>query len=227
MNIAVGSAFRNSAGAHLSRYIHQLDRFRVEALARGHHVRWIAAEGDSVDNTRMEILRFARQLPIELHITVRAHGGPVFGSTEGADRMKALSYVGNGILENVGPDVDALVYIESDLVWKPGTMLRLIDKLEGDVDVVSPLIFAGEAFYDIWAFRKGGERFGPFAPFHPELHPTELTEVESAGSCLVMRGEVARTCRIVDDMALVGFCRDARAKGYNIYVDPTERIEHP
>jgi hypothetical protein len=42
-----------------------------------------------------------------------------------------------------------------------------------------------------------------------------------------MRGEVARTCRIRDDYALVGFCTDARHNGYSVWVDPHERIQHP
>lgn len=225
MNIAVGSAFRNSAGPHLSRYAIQLQSFIDYVGKRGHSVRWIATEGDSVDNTRIEIQRVARQLPVELSLAIREHGQRWFGSTEEPERMKALSFVGNGILESVHGSDDILVYVESDLIWKPDMICRLIDR---DVDVISPMPFAGEAFYDIWAFRKNGIRFSPFEPYHPELqNHGSLTEVDSVGSCLVMKGYIARECRIRNDNALVGLCDDIREKGYKIYVDAQERIYHP
>jgi hypothetical protein len=86
-------------------------------------------------------------------------------------------------------------------------------------------VFAGEAFYDIFAFRKSGRRFAPFPPFHEELGG--LTEVDSAGSCLVMKADVARQCRMNDKSGLVSFCDDARAKGFQVWVDPSLRIYHP
>ena len=43
----------------------------------------------------------------------------------------------------------------------------------------------------------------------------------------VMLAEVARRCRIIDDGALVGFCADARSKGFSINVDPRLHISHP
>lgn len=227
MRIAIGSAFRNSAGPHLSRYVNQLAKLKECCDRRGDTLRWIATEGDSRDNTRMEIMRFAEYLPISMELAIREHGGPVYASTEEPARMKALSYVGNGILESVNEVDDVLIYVESDLLWKPETLYRLIEQLEPGKDVIAPLIFAGEAFYDIWAFRKNGHRFGPFHPYHGDLDLTQPTAVDSAGSCLVMRAEVARQCRIIEDNALVGFCKDVWSKGFAIYCDPRERIYHP
>jgi hypothetical protein len=122
---------------------------------------------------------------------------------------------------------DVLVYVESDLVWDAPTIVRLVSQVKPGTDVVAPLIFAGEHFYDVWAFRKNGARFGPFHPYHSELNHDGLTVVDSVGSCLIMRGEVARRCRIIDDEALVGFSRDVWAKGYNIHCDSRERVRHP
>jgi hypothetical protein len=93
---------------------------------------------------------------------------------------------------------------------------------ETGADVVAPLVMAGEAFYDIWGFRwLDGTRWSPFE--HQTLNtrfPTDLIEVGSAGSCLVMRAGVARECRIRNDYCLVGWCEDARAHGYSICVHP-------
>lgn len=232
MKVVIGSAFRNSAGYHLQRYFHQVDALRDLLKERGDSLRVIAVEGDSVDNTRDELMRWAEYCTLAVTIVTRNHGQRVFASTEEPERMTALSYVGNGILESVLLDDDVLIYVESDLVWRPEMMLRCIDQLDskediGTVNVVAPLCFAGEAFYDIWAFRKSGHRFGPFHPYHGELLFDRLTPVDSAGSCLVMQAQVARECRIVDNEALVGFGRDVWAKGFTLFVDARERIDHP
>ena len=226
MKVAVGSAFRNMAGYPLDVYTRRLAMLRDTLAKQDHHLRWIAVEGDSIDATKRDIRRYAESRCIATELVERNHGGPWFGSVETAERMRALSFVGNGILESVRPDDDVLVYIESDLVWESDTIMRLIEQLRPGFDVVAPLIFAGEAFYDIWAYRKNGQRFSPFKPYHPDVNG-EPVAIDSAGSCLVMRAEVARRCRIVEDMCLVGFCKDVWDKGFTLHVDPRERIYHP
>lgn len=47
------------------------------------------------------------------------------------------------------PDSSSVViYVESDLIWEPQTMIRLARTVAGDPRlVVAPLIFAGKLFY--------------------------------------------------------------------------------
>jgi len=227
MRVAIGSAFRNMAGEPLHRYAIQLDLFHRLMQEQGHVLRWIVVEGDSTDATLQQLHQYSERLLMSAQFVDRTHGGPVYGSTEAPERMKALSFVGNGIFEAVSPEDDALVYVESDLVWRPQTMLRLLHRLDVGTDVLAPLIFAGECFYDVWGFRKNGARFGPFPPYHSELDHGGMTVIDSAGSCLVMRADVARQCRMIDDMALIGFCKDAWSKGFRILCDARESIRHP
>lgn len=239
MNIVVASAHRNSysAGRQLSRWLDQIQNLRY-ALLSIDHLRVIAAEGDSTDNTRKMLIQGVRTRRQDLTIVDCSHGGPNYGSTEDPRRMSYLSKVANAIFDSVREDDDILVYVESDLIWKASTILSLIvllgqsqdqDKDNGKkVDIVAPLVFAGEYFYDVYAYRGlDGQRFGPVAPYHSSLQPKGLTEVSSAGSCLVMRGDVARQVRIKDDGALVGWCKSAREMGYKIYVVSEYRVEHP
>lgn len=242
MNIVLGSAFRNAAGTQMARWRDQCKSLS-NALS-GDTARWIlgvdhkddisfrmiAVEGDSTDNTRgeLEYLQLAQREP--LTIITCSHGQRVFSSTEESDRLVALSKVGNAILSGVVESDDILIYVESDLIWDAYTMICLIDKVRDRRDVVAPLIFAGDNFYDIFVYRGlDGERFSPFPPYHRHLTLSDSlpVEVESAGSCLVMKAEVARNCRIRDDNALLGFCKDVREKGYHIFVDPTQRVYHP
>lgn len=224
MNIVVGSAFRNSA-PRLGSYLARVEALR-QHVGPDHSVRVIAAEGDSIDTTRAELQR----QPLVQHVACD-HGGPWFGSTEAPERMVALSKVCNSIFEAVNEEDDVLVYVESDLLWDPATIGALIDAAanrEGGFDVFAPLIYAGKLFYDIWGFRHlDGTRFSPFEPLKG-LHPQGyFSEVGSVGSCLVMRGEVARRVRVRNDYCLVGWCEDARRQGYKIAACPAFSVEHP
>lgn len=220
MNVVIGSAFRNAAH-YIPRYLNQVNRLRQ--YMGDDFIRIVAAEGDSVDNTR-DLLRDAGAQIVEC-----SHGGPIYGSTEAPERLKALSVIGNAIFGAVSDKDDVLVYVESDLIWTPATIATLIIHAmnqEQGFDVFAPLIFAGSHFYDIWGFRRKGVRFSPFPPFHADVNG-HIAEVDSAGSCLVMRAEVARACRIRNDYCLVGWCEDARNQGFRVAVNPSLRVEHP
>jgi hypothetical protein len=223
VNVVIGSAFRN-ATPYLIRYLNQVARLKLQ-LGKAHTVRVIAAEGDSSDSTRAMLESVQG---IDIQIVPCDHGGPVFGSTEHVDRLTALSKIGNAIFNAVRETDDVLVYVESDLVWDSVTVAKLIEHTATRPnDVFAPLVFAGANFYDVWGFRGlDGERFSPFAPYHSSLSDG-FTEVSSVGSCLVMRAEVARKCRIKNGYCLVGWCEDARANGYHVVVDPSLRVAHP
>lgn len=228
MNVAVLSFFRNSAWGQAQRFMQQAANLRDALSMQGDRMRVIAVHGDSSDNTEGALIDAGLHHNLAVTLVRRDHGGPVFGSTESADRLRALSYVGNGGLQAILPQDDAVFYVESDLVWLPQTVVNLLKHVQfGRADVVAPLVFAGDNFYDIFVFRKNGQRFGPFYPYHPELNHGGLTDVDSVGSGFVMRGEVGRKCRIKNDNVLMGFCQDAWDNGFNVRVDATQRIYHP
>ena len=226
MNVAFGSAFRNSGGPGSMRYFEQIAAYRD--VVSEHQVRAIVVEGDSTDNTREALTLAARYHRVEIDLVTCNHGGPVYGSTEQPERFQALSKVGNAIFDAVRSDDDALVYVESDLRWEPETVRQLVNMATNYVgyDVIAPMVMAGTVLYDIWGFRGlDGRRFSPFKPYHPDYSPDRVFEVGSVGSCLVMRGHVARLCRIRNDYCLVGWCEDAREKGFRIAVRPNLRVQ--
>jgi hypothetical protein len=229
MNIVVGSAFRNSTG-YLKRYFAQLDALHAHVGPK-HFITLNAVEGDSTDDTTNQLMREAEKRSyLETVFTRHEHGGPWFGSTEEHARMVAMTGVGNAILQGVGSDEDVLVYIESDLIWDPHTIGSLVDiayERRDGADIVAPLIFAGEHFYDVFCYRKNGDRFSPFHPYHRDLNLNGLTEVDSVGSCLVMRAEIARQIRMPPAGVLLGFCAEARKAGYRVFVDSRFSIRHP
>jgi len=222
MRLVVGSAFRNSAD-RLAGYFNQV--VALQAAMFPWEVRVVAAEGDSTDTTRELLLNYSGVLAVT--VLDAGHGGPVFGSTESPERLRLMSTVGNRIFEAVEDDDDVLVYVESDLLWDPKTIKTLVlhaCQRSLRFDIFAPFVMAGEAFYDTWGFRRNEERFSPFPPYHPALGEDPICRVDSAGSCLVMRGEIAQRCRIRNDYGLVGWCEDARRCGYKIGVVPALRV---
>jgi hypothetical protein len=191
-------------------------------------LRVVAVEGDSVDGTDEMLLAEARSRDLSLELVKCNHGGPEFGSTESPERMAALSLVGNAIFRSITDQDDLLVYVESDLFWEPETLMQLAllaDERPAGFDVFAPLVMAGECFYDIWGFRGlDGRRFAPFSPFFPGVLESDVFEVSSVGSCLAMRGHVARSARIRNEGCLVGWCEDARAQGFRIGVVPSLKV---
>src|SRR5262245_10283522 len=109
MNIAIGSAFRNSAGRQVNRFFAQVQSL-IELIGSAHPVRIIAAEGDSTDATVDELICLSVGYRIPLVRMDTTSGAPLFGSTEDEARMKSLSKVGNAIFDGVLPGDDILVY---------------------------------------------------------------------------------------------------------------------
>lgn len=229
MNIVIGSAFRDMSRA-VNRYLAQVMALK-QHVGEDHNVRVIAVEGDSVDHTDEVLAARAELWEIDIDIRKSEHGHPHFGSTESPTRLKELTKVSNAIFAGLKKDDDVLLYVESDLLWRPHDVGSLIDmamRQDGGFDVFAPLVFAGEAFYDIWGFRGlDKERFGPFAPYHNSLPAGGLAEISSAGSCLAMRSEVGRKVKNTSAEGLVGWCACARKAKYTIACAVDFRVDHP
>lgn len=238
--LAVLSFFRNSArNGQVTRFLEKVAKMsrHFMALQGGWYVRLIAVHGDSTDGTESALITEAGRLQVPLQLIRADHGGPEFGSVDTPERMRALSMICNRGLDAVRVDDEYVWYVESDLQWDAITVFNLLMELRvrehtgafrQQPGLVAPLVFAGEAFYDIWGFRKNGHRFGPFHPYHEELKFDDLTYgMDSVGSCFVAHAQLMRECRIRDNNALVGFCDDVRAKGWTIAVDARKKVVHP
>lgn len=236
MNIVVVSLFRNMSG-RINRYYQQLHALQQHVGAE-HQVSAIAVEGDSFDDTERELVHLAELWQIPLELVKHEHGKRVFGSTEEPERLEALTGVMTAGLDAArSSKADVMLYVESDLVWSPhdvGSVIDIAERRDGDFDVVAPMIFAGEAFYDIWGFiGLDGERFGPFAPYHSSMpggaggsRDAQLVEISSCGSCFAMRVDALRKVRKISGAeALRSFCSSARKAKLRIAVAPAFKVE--
>jgi len=248
VNIAILSAFRSCSWDQVDRYFSQAQS--LQSYVIHDRIEVYAVEGDSVNNTTEMIRNSAQGHNVTVNISHHHHGYPNWGSIESSERMGALTGVMKTLMASVDPsEVDVCQYVESDLIWDRETIGKLIGHVKDSLlvynpiklgltffDILSPLIMAGENFYDVWAFRdQDGNRFGPFPPFCKYLAgawdgnymETDPLEVNSVGSCLAFRSELARNVIVEGEECLVSWCNSARKQGYKIAVDPTLIVRHP
>lgn len=224
MKVAIGSLFRDSTG-YFPRYLSQVHALRDALVARGDEIRCIWVEGDSIDAT-WGMLTSTLNEQLLGRVVHRPHGGPRWGSVVHPDRMRALGYVGNGVMENIHEGTDVLFFVESDLIWDVDTALALIDSAYKNRTVTVPMVMYQPGwFYDVWAFRKNGQPFGPNAPYHAGIAGKDTVALDSAGSCLAIPSE-GFEARYGDE-AIVDLCRDLWSRGVSIILDQRLQIWHP
>lgn len=176
--ITVCSIFSNSV-PYLGRYFKQINDLRER-----YDLRLVLGEGDSRDHTYDELQSY---LQPEDALLQHHHGGPVFGSVDSPQRWEQIaSIVAPVVRAACGFQPQAVVWVESDLVWETRVMAQLIDTaLDGRV--VAPMVFAAnsERFYDTWGFRMDGQHFYAHPPYQPKESRREgnFVKIDSCGSC--------------------------------------------
>jgi FkbM family methyltransferase len=232
--VAILTPFRN-ARRYLPLYFRQLTSLRDLLSQNGYSLRLVAAEGDSLDGTRERISQLASDHNIPLTLVDTTHGHMRWASVEDPVRMKVMSDVMNKALDEVKESDSVVVWIMSDLEWTPSSIFSLIKSAECEdlnCHIFAPVVLAlpgsvdRSVFYDTWAFRGcDGERFRMVYPWHRDLLSEGLCEISSAGTCLAMKGQVARDCRASNEEA-VSFCCNASAEGYSVAIDLRVSVVH-
>jgi hypothetical protein len=233
MNIVLCSSFRNAAG-YVGRYASQVELLRSALASRGDKLTCLWAEGDSVDDTLDRLTKVAHLF--DARLIDATHGGPVYGPRVNAQRFCQLAYVANKVWEQLPAEADVVLWVESDLIWRASTLLALIDRLD-TYPAVAPMVLdrlpdtgarAHVTFYDTWAFRRNGLRFAKARPYHADLLSAEgMLRMDSVGSVLVMRGDVARGVYVPGEDVLMGTCRMIYENGGSVWLDMEQTVFHP
>lgn len=182
--IAVCSIFMNSV-TYLDTYFAQ-----IGDLSKSQELSLVLTEGDSSDDTWNELK--ARWTP-GMYMQQIHHGGPHFGSVDNAQRWEQIARVVRPTVNRaLELEPDAVLWVESDLVWDADTMSKLIESVtEAPGRTSCPMVFADTTprFYDIWGYRLNGKGFLAHPPYFPE-DPTHFTQpgsnlvhIDSCGSC--------------------------------------------
>lgn len=201
-------------------------RQRIEALACPRDaLRVVMVEGDSVDETWARCCEWQDQ---DRRVTLVKcdTGGPHYGSVVHAERFAILAQVFNAGLDAVDTEwSDYVLFVPVDIGFEPDLLQRLIAH---GVDMVSPITWQGDIFYDIWALSVGGRFYGNFSRRElPQLFPANLVRATTIGGTLLMRSAVVAS-GVRYSMADVdrGLSIQATQLGYGLWFDPTTAVEH-
>ena len=133
---------------------------------------------------------------------------------------------------------DFVLWIDSDMAFKPDLLERLMADMEGR-DIVAPLFFMRNPPYEPVMYSKLRKGLTPAENEHEKLidYPeNEMFTVEGVGfGCVLMRTKVLKDVadRYHELFAPIpgygedlSFCIRARGCGYDIWIDPTVEVGH-
>lgn len=234
MNICLCSAFRDST-PYLDRYVAQVNELGRMITARRDRFAMVWGEGDSADNTLERLIVAAQGIPWPVHRVDCTHGGGHYGSVDLPERFRQLAYVGRQIFATVPPGADVVIYVESDLIWQPLTIIKLIEHLTlppppgvGPMAAVAPAVLLDRrgwpptSWYDTLAFVADGQHFTHRRPWHPATVGQTRIQLDTAGSCLAMRADWARLAGAqMGERVLMGMCEQFRDWGGSVWLDLT------
>ena len=232
--LVVLTPFRN-ARRNLRLYFKQIAELRDHLDMR---VRLVAAEGNSTDGTRQEIVRLtSRHGLLTTIIDVTHDHNQPWGSVEDPTRLKCMSDIMNAALDEVTEQDDVVLWIMSDLDYDPLELSckidTLLDNSSTHTDEMSlltpmPMVQGTDLLWDTWALRKSGVRFSNFTPYHKALSESSrsLIPVSSSGTLLLMHSRVPLDGVRTKDNEAVEFCQEAYSKGYEVLLDRTWRVDH-
>jgi len=229
--VCVVTPARNAV-AHLELYFNQLDELR-SALSDDYRLRLVIAEGDSVDGTGGLLQRYATKLGLDFTLVDTTHGHKYYRSVEDEQRLAMMSKIMSKGLGAVRSNDAVVVWLMVDVKYSTETLAELVhrcthDRLSDGLMIFAPLALNhdGTCFWDTWAFRKDGRRFNQQPPYC-EFNESTITEIDSAGTCLVMPGEPARNKSFYPlTSEAVEFCNNIRTAGHKIYTSPSWQVYH-
>lgn len=208
----------------LQKYLEQLDGLDYPERL----LRYAFVEGGSTDNSREVLLDwlktkkdvFYRQIDMPKNLGPGTH----------LDQLRRrMWFSGNHArqllrqdMQGVNP-VDYIFICDCDVVSIPSSLLKKLVAL--DVDVVAPYIYVKppegqepKIFFDTWAFRWISRKPDP---------ETGLLPMNSVGACPVLiKAEVVKAVDYWGKEAIVGFCKEAREKGFKIWSYPEMHCLH-
>jgi hypothetical protein len=153
-----------------------------------------------------------------------------------AARFKQLAHVASRVWAAIPADSEIVVYVESDLIWDAATMTILIDQV-AEYGAICPMVYLErkgwrkDSFYDTWAaVGLDGQHFEHYAPYHASYDPNRPFQVRSMGSCMAMRGEIARRIVFDDSTIFPDICRQivfgGNGDSQGVYIDPLLSVYH-
>ncbi len=229
MKITLCSIFRNSE-KNLPRYLKQIDKLASKIWPNTLQCLW--GEGDSKDNTKQILESVETNDNYRFELIDVSHGGKEFDSVVDPIRFLQCAYAGNIVWSRIPNTSQVVIWVDSDIIWDANVLNKLISQVENSTNVLCPLVILDRmnwdynSFYNVFDFRINGEHFTHKQPYHQSLLTSDFVKIDSGGSCMVMRGHVARQVHFTAKEVIVGMCKQINELGYSIYLDTRLKVYH-
>lgn len=197
------------------------------------NLRWVWVVGDSTDGTIQALSDLTTGYD---NVRILNIGNTGIEGNDAASRLKRLSVTANEYFYEIDRytiDFDYILVHESDIASPRNIVNRLVAHAEqGRCPIAGwPTIkLRGEQgvsyFYDVWAYRKDGVRFTHDVPYHKCFRYPEPFQVDSFGTCFLFHAEDAPLIHM-QEQAFLDLCRQLRAQGRTLWVDPTLEVQQP
>jgi len=181
-------------------------------------IRWIFQYGRSIDKTKEILDKYFKKHKWNVEIRPEI---PFQNKTNSALWIADVLNEFRALYNNE----DYVIIPDTDIIKFPKNILNKL--LELDLDIVAPYVWIEKTnppqFFDTYLFRDlCGKKFSVLdVPILDK--PIELS---SAGSFLVIKGNIFKEIKFENPIPHLQFCRNARNKGYRIWGIPWIKVYH-
>lgn len=195
----------------LQRYLQQLDKLEATRI--------IFSYGQSKDAT-LDLLK--KWSEVTEH-AVEVYREPLM---KNAPSSAAIGAIYRQFQEKV-EDEEYVLLGDSDIMQMPPTLIDTL--IAHDKDIIAPYVWTlfhdspHQLFYDTYVFRYNGLRFHPF---RPPLNDGAPFQLDSVGTCILVKNEPFKATPYPLRWPHMKFCNESREKGYEVWADPSTVIYH-
>jgi len=124
-------------------------------------------------------------------------------------------------------DYDQVLMVDADLMRMPQNLVARLSRHKKDI--IAPYIWTlyhdapTQMFYDSYVFRYKGYRFHPFSP---PLNNGKPLQLDSVGTCFLIKRKPFLDTTYGDPYPHKKFCDESREKGYEVWADPSTAVQH-
>ncbi len=238
MKIAIASLARDNItykGHSLNQVNRFFDQILSQSIRRYADIEVFIEEGDSVDNTYEELVKWRERLS-NLHILkYDTNTTQKIASRESQSRYTHLSHIADTLLNYIfhfSSDFNFVFWTEADIIIERGNILEeLVRGLEDhqEAGIIAPMVKCTGGLegknYDTLAFRDlQGNRWSQ--TYNPPAQLGRYISMSSIGSTCLMRGELLGKVYFGTG-CFMNLCREVREMGLKILVDKELIVSHP
>lgn len=220
--VMIGCPVRNRAWI-LPLYLKALDNMDYPQ----HYREYCFIVNNSIDNTEALLREFALNSPARVKIEI-VNFEDAGGFIRGEYRFKKLAYLRNILLNQfMLSDCTYLFSVDSDILVPPHALSALISH---QCDIVSALVPNGHILGDDKVFNiLSRDKKGHY--IHIKDFPLDkIFAVDVTGAAYLINKRVIKEGGVRYSAAGgaedIGFCEEAKSRGFKIYCDPRIKCEH-